>query len=78
MRLYVQGTDSPEFPLRLLNLLALQGAVVEHVTMDMADSGYDVLVNTIAMPPERNTLVVEKIRSMVLVSNVVVLEDKAV
>tara|TARA_R110000787_G_scaffold77895_7_gene170944 strand:- start:775 stop:1011 length:237 start_codon:yes stop_codon:yes gene_type:complete len=78
MRLYVQGTGSLEFPLRLLNLLAQQGAVVEHVTMDIADCGYGVLVNTIAMPPERNTLIVEKIRSMVLVSNVVVLKDETV
>ena len=75
MRLYVQGAGSPELPLRLLNLLAQHGAFPEHVTMDRDECGYTITVNTAPMTKERDTLIVEKVRAMVLVKNVVVLED---
>ncbi|RYD59784.1 MAG: hypothetical protein EOP60_01345 [Sphingomonadales bacterium] len=67
MRLSVEGAASPELPLRLLNLLAQQGAVVEHAVLTLEEGGYRILLGIAPVAAERGALIVEKIRAMVLV-----------
>ena len=67
MRLSVEGAGSPELPLRLLNLLAQNGALVEHAVLELQDGGYRIVLETMPVAAERGALIVEKIRAMVLV-----------
>lgn len=67
MRLSVLGAASPELPLRVLNLLAQHGAVVDRALIELDDDSYRLLLDIRPMDAERGALVVEKIRAMVLV-----------
>ena len=67
MRLIVQGEGSLELPMRLLNLLAQQGAVVTGAAITLIDGDYRVEVDACA---KRAELIAEKARAMVLVDSV--------
>ena len=77
MRLSVEGVGSPELPLRLLNLLAQHGVVVVHAVMALDDDGYRIRLDMAPVTAARGELIVEKIRAMVLVRAVSVLESEA-
>lgn len=66
-RFVVRGASLLDMPLRVLDLLARQGAAVSRVFVDKEGDDYRVLVE--ASTPAAG-LIVEKIRSMVLVSSV--------
>ena len=74
MRLSVEGAGSPELPLRLLNLLAQHDTVVEHAVLTLEDDGYRIRLDTAPVAAARGELIVEKIRAMVLVRAVSVLD----
>lgn len=72
MRLSVLGAASPELPLRVLNLLAQHGAVVDRALIELDGDGYRLLLDIRPMDAERGAVVVEKIRAMILVVEAVV------
>ena len=76
MQLIVHGAGVPELPLRLLNLLAQQGAIVERAALELVGGDYRIRLEI--APAGRGALIVEKIRAMVLVAEVSVAEFASV
>lgn len=64
LQLLVRGAGSPDLPLRLLNLLVQQGAVVTKAEIELLDGDYHV---SVYCNSERSAIILEKIRAMVLV-----------
>ncbi|MEC7819457.1 MAG: hypothetical protein VX454_12465 [Pseudomonadota bacterium] len=63
----IRGVGSLDMPLRVLDLMTLQGATVYRAVIDKEGDDNCVLVETCAQRPQ---LMVEKIRGMILVSSV--------
>jgi hypothetical protein len=68
MRLDVRGAASAELPLRVLNLLAQNGVVPERFSVERSGDDYELSVEACSVPGARAELILEKIRSMVLVA----------
>lgn len=66
-RFLIRGVGSLDMPLRVLDLMSLQGATVYRAVIDKEGDDYCVLVEACAQRPQ---LMVEKIRGMILVSSV--------
>ncbi|MEG3181327.1 hypothetical protein [Sphingomonas sp. LT1P40] len=77
MRLSITGAESPELALRVLNLLAQQGVVVERALIERDDGGCRMLLDTIPVAMALAERIVDKLRSMVLVSAVERLDESA-
>lgn len=66
-RFDVEGLASADLPLRVLNLFAQQGIVVDAV--EVRRRGDHHAITTVAdLPVDRATVILEKIRSLVLVA----------
>ncbi|UZK65370.1 hypothetical protein [Sphingomonas sp. M1-B02] len=68
MRLAIKGAASPEFALRVLNLLAQQDVTVERALIELVGDRYRLSLDTAAAA--RDDLIVEKIGAMILVHHV--------
>jgi len=67
MQLTIKGAASAELPLRVLGLLAQHGVQVESAQIALDGEHYDVAISAVPLGCEREALIVEKLRSMVLV-----------
>ena len=74
MRLSILGDASLHLPLRVLNLLAQQGVDCTQASFVLGPDGCRILIDASAASGERDELVVETLRSMVLVSQVDLLD----
>lgn len=74
MRLSIRGEGSLDLPLRILNLFAQQGVACDQASFVLEAESYRILIDAPA-PGERHELIVDKLRSMVLVSEVEVLDS---
>ena len=66
-RFLIRGVGSLDMPLRVLDLMSLQGATVYRAAIEQEGDDYCVLVKACAQRPQ---LMIEKIRGMILVSSV--------
>ena len=66
-RFLIRGVGSLDMPLRVLDLMSLQGVTVYRTVIDKEGDDYCVLVETCAQRPQ---LMIEKIRGMILISSV--------
>ncbi|WP_260597782.1 hypothetical protein [Sphingomonas endolithica] len=70
-RFLVRGQASPDLPLRLLNMFAQQDLCFDRVTIDRRAEGYDVQVDQEGLSADKASIILEKMRMMVLVESAV-------
>lgn len=70
MRVLVTGAATLDLPLRVLNLLEMQGTVVDRFVAERRGDMYYIRIDASALANGREPLVVEKLRAMVLVTDV--------
>jgi hypothetical protein len=70
-RFEVRGQASPDLPLRLLNLFAQQHLRFDRVTIERRADCYEVQVEQEGLSADKASIILEKMRMMVLVESAV-------